>query len=382
MAPRPRKRRYTTTPNFYVKRDSRTGKLSCQYKDLRTGKFHSLPSNLEEAEQMARELNVLIGHELLEAEKKAILEMNNSLNITVGNWVKEYMEIQQEKLKRGEMKPSTLEQRKWSLNPVLAKYKNLRLCDLNTVTLSKFLKGYIEQGKATMAQRIRSCMIDVFAEAIAAGHFPADKPNPAAVTKMPRIRIKRARLTLEVFKQVIEWSKQHQKPYLWRAYLLAILTGQRLDDIGKASFKDIKRVEGIRYLEVIQTKTGTKLLIPLELRLESIDCSIQDVISMCRDRVVSPHLFHHVRRTGKTDPGDKVRTKSLSIGFAKAIRALKIDWGDYDPPSFHEIRSLSEREYKKQGINTKNLLGHKHQTTTDTYADPRGHDWIVVKMGE
>ena len=103
---------------------------------------------------------------------------------------------------------------------------------------------------------------------------------------------------------------------------------------------------------------------------------------MCRDRVVSPHLFHHVRRTGKTDPGDKVRAKSLSIGFAKAVRALKIDWGDYDQPSFHEIRSLSEREHKKQGINTKNLLGHKHQTTTDTYADPRGHDWIVVKMGE
>ncbi|WP_157834673.1 hypothetical protein [Oceanospirillum beijerinckii] len=35
-----------------------------------------------------------------------------------------------------------------------------------------------------------------------------------------------ARLTLEVFKQVIEWSTQHQKPYLWRAYLLAILTGR------------------------------------------------------------------------------------------------------------------------------------------------------------
>lgn len=382
MVPRPRKRRYTTTPNFYIKRDSRTGKLSCQYKDLRTGRFHSLPSNVKDAEKMARELNVLIGQEMLEIEKRAILELDNSRNITVANWLDEYLKIQQEKLEQGDIKKSTFDQKRWALKPVQEKYKHLKLGDLDTVTINKFLQGYIKRKKPTMAQRIRTCLIDVFAEAIASGHFPADKPNPAAVTRAPRIRIQRSRLTLEVFNQVITWAKRHQKPYLWRSYLLAILTGQRLDDIGKASFKDIKRVNGTRYLEVIQTKTGTKLLIPLDLKLDSVGYSIQDIISLCRDRVVSPHLFHHVCKAGRAMPGDKVRTKSLSNGFAAAIRALELDWGDNNPPSFHEIRSLSEREYKKQGVNTQHLLGHKHQITTDTYADTRGQDWIIVKTGK
>lgn len=42
------------------------------------------------------------------------------------------------------------------------------------------------------------------------------------------------------------------------------------------------------------------------------------------------------------------------------------------PPSLHECRSLSERLYRAQGINTMILLGHKHQAMTDMYNDDRG----------
>lgn len=48
------------------------------------------------------------------------------------------------------------------------------------------------------------------------------------------------------------------------------------------------------------------------------------------------------------------------------------------PATFHEQRSLSERLYREQGINTKDLLGHKTQQQTDKYHDDRGKDWIKI----
>ena len=42
------------------------------------------------------------------------------------------------------------------------------------------------------------------------------------------------------------------------------------------------------------------------------------------------------------------------------------------PASLHECRSLSERLYRTQGVNTMILLGHKHQAMTDLYNDDSG----------
>ncbi len=54
--------------------------------------------------------------------------------------------------------------------------------------------------------------------------------------------------------------------------------------------------------------------------------------------------------------------------------------GEHTQPGFHEIRSLAERLYREQGINTQALLGHKHLKTTNTYHDARGFDWITVHL--
>ncbi|MEH6578067.1 MAG: tyrosine-type recombinase/integrase [Amphritea sp.] len=82
---------------------------------------------------------------------------------------------------------------------------------------------------------------------------------------------------------------------------------------------------------------------------------------------------------GAATRGHQISANKLSDGLADAIKSLGIDWGENTPPTFHELRSLAEREYKKVGINTQYLLGHKHQKTTDNYADARGHDWIIVE---
>lgn len=68
------------------------------------------------------------------------------------------------------------------------------------------------------------------------------------------------------------------------------------------------------------------------------------------------------------------------MNFKKARDKAEIDWGDGTPATFHEQRSLSERLYKEQGINTQKLLGHKTQKQTDRYNDDRGKDWTIIAV--
>jgi integrase len=52
------------------------------------------------------------------------------------------------------------------------------------------------------------------------------------------------------------------------------------------------------------------------------------------------------------------------------------------PPSFHELRSLSERLYNAQSnVDTQLLLGHKDPRSTAIYKDARGAEWVRVQVG-
>ena len=55
-----------------------------------------------------------------------------------------------------------------------------------------------------------------------------------------------------------------------------------------------------------------------------------------------------------------------------------LEWQNGTPPTFHVQRSLSERLYREQGLDTQKLLGHKSRKMTDKYNDDRGKDWVVV----
>ncbi|MET0049050.1 MAG: tyrosine-type recombinase/integrase [Sedimenticola sp.] len=200
------------------------------------------------------------------------------------------------------------------------------------------------------------------------------KFNPAAETANPRAKTSRARLTLDVFEKILKHTQYH---WAKNAFLLALLSAQRLSDIGEMKFSQVKKIDGKEYLEVIQIKTGNKVRISLDLRLDVIGMSLRDAINQCRDHVLSPYMLHHTKYAGMAKPGSKVRTKSLSNEFRDALKRTKLEW-ECNPPSFHEIRSLAERLYDKEGINTQELLGHKHASQTAEYHDARGHDWVTI----
>lgn len=80
--------------------------------------------------------------------------------------------------------------------------------------------------------------------------------------------------------------------------------------------------------------------------------------------------------------GAQVKSNTITMNFSKARDKAEINWGVGTPATFHEQRSLSERLYKEQGIDTRILLGHKNQNQTDRYHDDRGKNWTTVRISQ
>ncbi len=195
--------------------------------------------------------------------------------------------------------------------------------------------------------------------------------NPAEVAKKPHVKISRQRLTFDEWKLIYK-AAEKDNYFLQRAMLLALVTGQRLADICNMKFSDIED----NYLLVEQGKTGAKIAIPLALRSQQLNVSLGEIISMCRDKVLSPYLLHHHHAKGTAKRGGKVMPGTLTVAFSKARDEVEYNWEENGtPPSFHEQRSLSERLYRTQGIDTQVLLGHSSKTMTDRYNDSRGKEW-------
>lgn len=186
--------------------------------------------------------------------------------------------------------------------------------------------------------------------------------SPAASIKAPRVRVLRERLTLEQWKKIYAWSVENQPPWVSRMLVLALVTGQRRSDLENMQFGGVWD----DHLHVVQAKTGTRLAIPLELRLEAIDVSVEGAIESCRNYAVG-EIFLLRKHNGLP-----LGMASLSARFEEAREAALPPFASGHPPSLHECRSLSERLYRKQGINTMVLLGHSSQKMTDLYNDDRG----------
>jgi len=189
--------------------------------------------------------------------------------------------------------------------------------------------------------------------------------NPAMSVRLPRTKIARRRLTLLQWRQIHDWAEQHAPPWVPNMMALALVTGQRRGDLQKMRVSDCW--DGL--LHVAQQKTGTRIAIPLALRLDVLGKTVGDVIQECSSYAPLPDDSYLLRKRA----GGQLVAPSLSWRFEQAREgAIGMHTGDGDPPSLHECRSLSERLYREQGVDTKTLLGHSDQSMTDMYNDDRG----------
>lgn len=375
MAARPRSHKISV-PNLYCKLDKRTGKIYWQYKHPLSGRFHSLGTDEAEAKQVATEANMIIA----EQRTRQILSVNERLarmkgkrtDITVTEWLDKYMVIQEERLKHNELRPNSFKQKNKPVRLFREHCGLQHLKDITTLDIAEITDAIKAEGHNRMAQVVRLVLIDVFKEAQHSGHVPPGY-NPAQATKQPRNKVTRQRLSLDEWKKIYT-SAEQQEPYLQCGMLLALITGQRLGDICNMQFKDIWD----DMLHVEQEKTGSRLAIPLDLKCDAIGLSLRDVISKCREAVVSKYLVHFRHTSAQATRGDQVSTSSLTSTFKKARDKSGLNWDKGTAPTFHEQRSLSERLYREQGVDTQKLLGHKTQKMTDRYNDDRGKDWVIV----
>lgn len=248
-----------------------------------------------------------------------------------------------------------------------------KLRAITALQVTEVLEGLEAAGTVRLAQALRGFLREAFRVAIVQGWLDDNPVRDVRGTEA--VVVKRARLTLPVFMAVY---RSDIAPWLRNAMALGIVAAQRREDICNARFADIR--DGAWWVE--QGKTGARVAIPLDIRLDVFGMSLEEVVKQCRNTgVLSKHLVHQTSPRGNSPVGQPIWVDTLSRRFSAALAALKLDFESKDPPTFHEIRSLAERLYAAQGnVKTQELLGHKDPKTTSIYHDPRG-EWIRVRVG-
>ncbi|EFB3950892.1 tyrosine-type recombinase/integrase, partial [Escherichia coli] len=305
MAARPRKNN-VSVPNLYPLYSRKVNKVYWRYKHPVTGKFHALGTNEAEAIAIATEANT----RLAEQRTRQILAISDRIAtskgkaITTSTWLDRYQAIQDDRLKSGDIRLNTYKQKAKPVSLLRERAGMKLISAVDVRDIAQLLDEYIAAGQPRMAQVVRSVLIDVFKEAQHYGEVPPGY-NPALATKQPRRKITRQRLSLEEWQKIFYIADATHR-YMGNAMLLALVTGQRLGDISKMKFSDIWE----DHLHVIQEKTGSKIAIPLSLRLNAINWSLRDVVARCRDYAVSPYLVHFFRSTSQAERGAQVKSNT------------------------------------------------------------------------
>jgi hypothetical protein len=164
--------------------------------------------------------------------------------------------------------------------------------------------------------------------------------------------------------------------WLQNAMLLALISRQALSTIGRWERASVKN--GVA--AATRAKTGVSIAMPLELRMETINMLLREIIARCKaSYVVSKYLIHHLRGNVNAPKGSTIKLKTISEKFVQARRPA--GYTADDDLTFHEIRRLSKRLYLEQsGVDTKALLGHRTDAMADLYANSRGLEPMKVRI--
>lgn len=346
------------------------------YRNPKTGKTYSLGKDLRVAADQARAANADLeyrkGH-------VSLIQRMNGAETTVAEWCRRYKEIF---IDRGNSNPRTQANVSSDLEAIKkAPFKDYALYKVTPNDVSKWIKSIAGTVSASRGGQLRSRLSDMFNEAIAEALLEAGK-NPVSAIRKPKSKVMRQRLTLDDFTKIVAAARK-DPGMVWaaRAFLLALLTGQRREDIKNMKFSDVR--DGFVWVEQGKSQGATKLKIPVTLGLKSIKLTIDDVIRDFRDDIVSKHVIHYVRARGTSKPGQSPLIGKLSEVFAQFRDEAGIVVEDgKTAPTFHEIRSLSARLYGDEfGAEfAQALLGHKSAQMTELYRDARGREWAEVKI--
>ena len=279
---------------------------------------------------------------------------------TVNNWLDVYIKI----LLARKLKYKTLEIKMYLIKAIRREIGNKNIREVSPLDVSKIIQIYIDQDKRPSAKSMYHLLRDVFREAYA--HNWNDR-NPAEPIKCPKVVVKRSRMTLNEFKKILNEAEKTGNKVMHKAMMLALVTGQRRSDIAVMKKSNVKR----NHLLIDQYKTGAKIALPVKLECKKIGLSLRDII----DSSKSDYLISINNKP--------IKLENITKQFARLRdRTFKRSYWTGTPTTFHEIRSLAERLYREQNIDTMTLLGHKSQQMTDKYNDNRGREYKKLKVSK
>jgi len=392
LTPRTRKSGGQTTVYWY-------------YRDPRDGKEKSLkcPNDRTTAIRRAKEANSIIAREMAGqvviqiTTPAASTQKSNSTPFNI--FAVHCLTLAQ---KRG-LADNTMRSRKSHTNAAANWFADRPIHEIDIADINQLLKHYTDQGKNRTAKAIRSLLCDIWDEAPRDGVLPTNHGNPARMTRNISAKVNRARLTLETFSEILHQAESlasKRGEWIANSLLLALITGQRREDITIAQFRkgqdwqpaweahQLSNKHNIHpypfikddHFWIVQQKTGALVSIPLNLKMDAINLSVGDVIERCRSDIATRHIIHHTKPFGQAPKGSPAHKDSISRAFKEARNLTNLKWPGKTPPTYHEIRSLSERLYSAQGIDTQALLGHKNASMTAVNNDSRQAEWGIVTV--
>ncbi|EPY9203241.1 site-specific integrase [Morganella morganii] len=333
-------------PNLYL----RNGYYS--YRDPRTRKEYGLGRNRTLAITEAIQANI----ELFGNGQSLMNKINSESMVTLGAWCKKYDCIIQQ---RG-IKQVTIQNKRGLLKLIPDNLKQLLITDITVKDIACLISDIVDKGAAPTAKLLRSELMDLFREAMADGLISV---NPAEGTRNPKTTVTRSRLSFDEYMQILSQAESTHHAWFVKMMKVALITGQRQSDLCSMHWDNIYADK----LHVIQSKTGVRISIPLDIRIAGM--RLIDIIGESG----SGYVF--------ASPRGNAPNKQLARNyFQQAREKTGLSW-EGTPPSFHEIRSLSARLYSEErGVDfAKQLLGHKSIAMTEVYRDNRG-DWNEILL--
>ena len=382
MAARPRKYQQNVD-NLYQKTDKRNGITYFTYRHPESGKFIGLGSDKEKAFAAAAEANRIFAerkseqiHFILGKDENVV----KAIGISAKEWIKRYIEIQKERLSKNELKPETVRTKINRAKLFAERFTNTGIKEITTKDIVTVLDEYKANGKESMAMNLRAHWKDIYLEAQYAGEVDTGY-NPVISTRSIKLVTKRKRITNDDLTAIINTDLYQTNSILRLSVKIAVTTGLRRNDIVNLQFSHIK--DGHLLVETSKSNGKVRLAFPLELTNPYLGQSLGEIIAECRrTKVVSRYLIHHVlnhQNVESTSRGQKVTPAYLTDRFLKARKQCAKSIAEKNI-TFHELRSFSERTYRAAGYDTKVLLGHKKQHTTDLYNDDREMSYTYIKL--
>lgn len=260
------------------------------------------------------------------------------------------------------------------LNRIKDKVGDQEVAKFTVRDCAAFIKAVTESPRSR--QQFRLVLTWVFACAVEDGWIEL---NPALQTRKAVYRRQRERLTKPMYDEIWKCAE----PWLRNAMDLSLLTLLRREDIASLEFSDVRDGK----LWVVPGKTEGTTGARIRLKVEG---ALADVLSRCRDAVLSPYLIHRLperarpqeKRAGKRMHHTQVLPEQLTRGFQDARDAAGIEGKNL--PTFHEIRSLGGALLRDAGWSVEQvqaLMTHTSPSMTEHYLGGHEAPWTDVSIG-